>query len=203
MPLNRKPDLRVVKTKKAIKTAFKEMICEMDASQITVKDLANRAMIHRKTFYLHYTSIEALFEDITQELADDYYCEIDKLPPDAPFTEVNRVFFTFMAHQEPYMQKAVCSESYRGFIGRLFLSMEQHNRTKHNPYAQFSPDEQDIINNFLCIGSINLYRQWILDEKRLPLDRLIELSGQLFTHGVASLVNVSTDLVFNRPAAND
>lgn len=29
--------------------------------------------MERKTFYLHYTSIEALYEDILSELSKDYY----------------------------------------------------------------------------------------------------------------------------------
>ena len=71
--MERKTDLRVIKTRKAIKDTFKEMIMEKDASEITVKELTDRAMIHRKTFYLHYTSIEALYEDILSELSKDYY----------------------------------------------------------------------------------------------------------------------------------
>ena len=55
-------DLRVQKTQDAIQTAIKEMICEMDAADIAVKELTERVHIHRKTFYLHYTCIEALFE---------------------------------------------------------------------------------------------------------------------------------------------
>ena len=71
--MERKTDLRVIKTRKAIKDTFKEMIMEKDASEITVKELTDRVMIHRKTFYLHYTSIEALYEDILSKLSKDYY----------------------------------------------------------------------------------------------------------------------------------
>ena len=45
----KKEDLRVRKTKKAIRDAFEEMICEMDYEQITIKELAARAQINRKT----------------------------------------------------------------------------------------------------------------------------------------------------------
>ena len=58
-------------------------------------------LIHRKTFYLHYTCIEALFEDLLGQITEEYYHAIDQLPIDAPFTEVNRVFFEFTARQEP------------------------------------------------------------------------------------------------------
>ena len=47
----RKLDLRVKKTRAAIKNTLKEMICEMKPSDITIKELTERAQIHRKTFY--------------------------------------------------------------------------------------------------------------------------------------------------------
>lgn len=188
MSIERKKDLRIQKTNKAIKEAFKEMICEMDASEITIKELTGRAMIHRKTFYLHYTCIEALYEDMLSELSGKYYEAIDRIPADAPFTEVNRVFFTFMADQEPYMEKIICSASYREFADRFFLSMLRHNRRRHNPYAAFSAEEQNIINTFLALTSSNIYRQWVADGKKIPLDSLIELSGKLFMNGISSVL---------------
>ena len=188
MPIKRKTDLRIQKTKNAIQETFKKMVCEMDASDITIKELTDRAMIHRKTFYLHYTCIEALYEDMFSELAEKYYIAIDEVAPDAPFTEVNRVFFTFMAAQEPYMEKIVCSPSYREFADKFFLSMLQHNRSRHNPYAAFSTEEQNIINTFLAITSSNIYRQWVADHKKIPLDSLIDLSGKLFLNGISSIL---------------
>ena len=188
MPIERKTDLRVIKTRNAIRSTFKAMVMEMDAPQITVKELTERAMIHRKTFYLHYTTIEALYEDILQELSQHYYEKIDRLPPDVPFTEVNRIFFTFMAEQEPYMEKIVCSSSYREFADKLFMSMLAHNRTRHNPYAAYTQAQQNVINTFLGMTSINLYRRWIVDQKSMPLEELISLSGKLFTYGVSSIV---------------
>ncbi|MDD5921641.1 MAG: TetR/AcrR family transcriptional regulator [Eubacteriales bacterium] len=186
--MERKTDLRVQKTRNAIRDTFKEMIIEKEASEITVKELTERAMIHRKTFYLHYTCIEALYEDILSELAEKYYEVIDQVPGDAPFTEVNRVFFEFMAAQEPYMEKIVCDYSYREFSDRFFMRMLQHNRSRHNPYAAFSQDEQNIINTFLGVSSVNLYRQWVQDGKSLPLNDLIELSGKLFYTGISSVL---------------
>lgn len=183
----RKPDLRVIKTQKAIKNAFKEMVMEMDASKITVKELSERAQIHRKTFYLHYTTMEALYEDVLKEVSESYYQAIDQIAPDAPFTEVNRVFFTFMAHQEPYVEKMVCDPSYRDFADKLFLATLSHNRHRYNPYQDYSRPEQNIINTFLALGSVNIYRRWVADKKMVPLESLIELTNQLFMNGIASI----------------
>ena len=187
MEQDKKADLRVQKTVEAIRQALREMILEMDPSKITVKELTERAHIHRKTFYLHYTSIEALFEDLLKEISEEYYKEIDKLPADAPFTDVNRVFFTFMARQEPYVERMVCTGSYRAFSDRLFLATKVHNRSRYNPYASYSTEEQNLINTFLCVGSVNLYRQWVADGKKLPLEDLISLTNRLFESGISSI----------------
>ena len=45
-----KEDLRIQKTREAIHKTFEEMICEMDYEQISIKELAQRARINRKTF---------------------------------------------------------------------------------------------------------------------------------------------------------
>ncbi|MGI6204243.1 MAG: TetR/AcrR family transcriptional regulator [Anaerovoracaceae bacterium] len=187
MPLERKTDRRVLKTRKAIKDTFKEMVMEMDASKITIKELAERAQIHRKTFYLHYTSIEALYEDILQEIAEKYFEEIDDIAPDAPFTEVNRVFFTFVSGLDPYCEKMLCSPGYREFSDRIFLTMLKHNRTRYNPYSDYTEDQQNIINIFLCLTSVNIYRYWVSKNKKMPLDELIDFSNQLFMNGISSV----------------
>ena len=71
-------DRRCLKTQKAIKNALVELMSEKDISQITVKELAQRADINRKTFYTHYTSIYDVSGEIENEItgltcgADDY-----------------------------------------------------------------------------------------------------------------------------------
>ena len=68
----KKEDLRVRKTKEAIHNAFKAMICEMDYDRMTIKELAERAQINRKTFYLHYSSLDELLEELQEEIADNF-----------------------------------------------------------------------------------------------------------------------------------
>ena len=183
----RKMDLRVRKTRTAIKKTFKEMVNEMDISKITVKELTSRANIHRKTFYLHYTSIEALFEDMLQDVANVYFSEIDKVPPPMPMMEVNRVFFTFLSQQDEITERLICSRSYREFCDKLFLKTLKHNRDRYNPYSHLPEAEQNIVNTFTTQSSLNMYRQWVADGKKVPLERLIELTGMLLNYGTASV----------------
>lgn len=61
-------DLRIRRTQKAIREAFFSLIEERDFEHITVKDITDRAMISRNTFYLHYSDKYDLFNKICDEL---------------------------------------------------------------------------------------------------------------------------------------
>jgi len=62
-------DLRVVRSKKMIKEAFLGLIAEKGYKNVTIKDIADRAMVNRKTFYNHYESIDALLKEVLNETA--------------------------------------------------------------------------------------------------------------------------------------
>ena len=50
-----KTDLRIVKTKRAIKDTFLEMRKTIPLEKIRVRDICANALINKSTFYCHYT----------------------------------------------------------------------------------------------------------------------------------------------------
>ena len=56
-------DKRVSKTRDAIIDAYLELIYEKKDQKITISELAHRANIARKTFYLHYETLEDIMRD--------------------------------------------------------------------------------------------------------------------------------------------
>lgn len=61
-------DLRVKKTKNSIVSAFLELRAQKPLEKITVKELAEAAMINKATFYLHYKDIYDLSESLELEV---------------------------------------------------------------------------------------------------------------------------------------
>ena len=57
-------DKRVARTEKAIREAFFKLLGDVDYEKISVSALAREAGVDRKTFYLHYKSIDALADEI-------------------------------------------------------------------------------------------------------------------------------------------
>ena len=61
----------VIKTKKAIKEAFVDLVNEKkDIYKITVTELIDKADIAKSTFYLHYDDIFGVIEEFENELLD-------------------------------------------------------------------------------------------------------------------------------------
>ncbi len=65
-------DLRVKRTRQLLRTAFRDLVAEGDISRITVKALTERAGINRKTFYLHYETLDLFYDEIMTEIMDDF-----------------------------------------------------------------------------------------------------------------------------------
>lgn len=60
-------DLRVMKTLTLIKSSFTELMDKKGFRNITVNDIADKAMISRSTFYLHYADKYELLNKVTEE----------------------------------------------------------------------------------------------------------------------------------------
>ena len=61
-------DLRIKKTKRAIRSAFAELIKEKPMEKITVKEIAERAEINKTTFYAHYETVYELAQETVAEV---------------------------------------------------------------------------------------------------------------------------------------
>ncbi|MBQ9519361.1 MAG: TetR/AcrR family transcriptional regulator [Firmicutes bacterium] len=68
--MGEKTDLRIIKSKTAIRRAFLELMREKGYSAVTVSDIAKRAMINRKTFYFHYETKDDLYNEILNDTLD-------------------------------------------------------------------------------------------------------------------------------------
>ena len=63
-------DLRIIRTRHMIKTAFFALISEIGFEKITVQNLTKKAVINRSTFYLHYTDKFDLLNQLENEILE-------------------------------------------------------------------------------------------------------------------------------------
>ena len=183
-----KTDLRVIRTRKAIREAFCSMIMEMDYPEITIKELTQRAMINRNTFYLHYESMDALLRELQEEIAGEFIEKQVSYTKMADIRRMIRVFFEYMATQSPLQDRLLCSGSYRFFYDRVNQQVMGHRKLMNRGAFGLDEASENII--FTYYGSITavLYRQWVADGKKLSLEEVIQLATKLICEGMSSVV---------------
>lgn len=69
--MTKKTDLRIVRSRHSIKKAFIELLNEKGYEGITIQDIADKAMINRNTFYLHYQNKPDLLNASMDELLEE------------------------------------------------------------------------------------------------------------------------------------
>ena len=155
-----KQDLRYLKNENLIRETFRKMICEMDYSKISIKELAQRAQINRKTFYLHYSSLDHLLAVLQLKIMEPTVQMISetKFPEDAEI--IIKKSFEIMASLD-WADKKILST--KGDLpekkGPSDLIREQLFQ-KYDHLAQYSPFESSLILTYfsVCLGVI--FRQW-------------------------------------------
>ena len=65
--IEKKIDRRALKTRKAICSAFSQLLAEKELHKITVQEIADKADVNRVTFYKHYLDVYDLYDKIEQE----------------------------------------------------------------------------------------------------------------------------------------
>lgn len=181
-------DLRVRKTKEAIYQAFQSMICEMDYEQITIKELTQRAQINRKTFYLHYASLENLLEELQEQIAENFIRRKVSYSSMKDIRELIRLFFEHAANMPPFHERLLCSGSYRPVWAKINKKIMDYRKETNRGVFGLNEYAENLVFAYYGANSTLLYRQWVADGKKLPLEDLIQIATKLICNGMSSVV---------------
>lgn len=182
-------DLRVIKTRRAIREALCDMIMEMDYHDITIKELVDRAMINRNTFYNHYSSIDALLEELQDEIVDDYIAMFTSYENIEDVEKMIKNLCEYVVSRSPLQERIFCCGSYRFVAEAINEKISSHQKQLRRGIFGMSEAAEDIVLAYCgSVGAI-IFRQWISSGKKLPLDELISLSTKLICKGMESVIN--------------
>ncbi len=180
---NTRKDLRVQRTKEAIKNAFNDLICETDYSQISVTKLAERARINRKTFYLHYSSLEELLSELQNEMVQDIISRFSNMEFPRDFSVAVRELFVVHETQGK-LEKCVAKSSGHGESFNPIIEIIIKSSCKN---TQWNSYKQKCIFTYLYHSTVTLYRLWLADGKQVPMDKVVDIAVKLICKGVDSI----------------
>ena len=158
-----KQDLRFIKNEREIRKIFREMMAETDYSHITIKELTARAQINRKTFYLHYPSLDHLLASLQFEIMDPTFRMISETTFPDDVEKIIQHSFRLMAALDPVDKKILSAKGH--FLDKKTPSdlIREHYFRKYDHFAGYDRFESNmIITYFRCaLGVITGNGKWM------------------------------------------
>ena len=172
-PSATKVDRRIVRTKKAIDAALDKLLSEKNLSKITVSAIAREADIDRKTFYLHYSSIDELFAHRSEETIEfvlDTIRSCHQGPRRQRIHNTLTVINQHVSEHIAYYANIAASLSIDEAINMLNANIRP--AFAHTGVDERLADNADfrIRMRFYLSGAYVLYRTWILSDHATPIE---------------------------------
>jgi AcrR family transcriptional regulator len=183
--MNKKEDLRVVRTKKALTEAFLKLLEQKPLDDITVNELCDTAGVRRATFYKHYSDKFAFLAYYTASLRDqfDYVIwrqENQFAPTKEYFVEYAKQVILYINNNYTAVQNIVHSDLFPSALSIIVsqnykdtcqrLSESEKNGMKLNASVE--------VTSAMCVGGIFVsIFAWLYEGRKLDPDALADEVG--------------------------
>lgn len=189
MKLTGNEDLRVQKTIEAIRSVFEQMICEMDYHEMTVKELCERAKINKKTFYRYYPTMDDLLLELQMEISSEYIEQISHYRLPEELNKVNEAFFRYSVSKGEVYEKITCASSYASIRNTMIDRVNEATWHKSAWFSNIPEWQRHMIIVYVQFTIVELYKQWVADGKKTPVEEVIQLSNRLICQGIDGFRN--------------
>ena len=173
-----KTDKRYTRTHSCIQQAFEDLILTHNYSDITVSMLVQKVGINRKTFYLHYTSLDALLDELVDGIASEIvgYMQVQQVL----FTEeAIEDYLRVLAEKLPLHRRLICAPEYFFVFQRVCDTVVQRRfeQTKGN-YA-LDGFRLRAATAAISMVTMQTYRSWLLEDMPIPPRELAAFLNQM------------------------
>ncbi len=185
----RKKDRRVVRTQRAIRNALAQLLVEKDKEKISIKEIAERADVDRKTVYNYYSKVD----DILVELENDWVEDFDE------FTKrlENDRGAEYIAHFFPALTELIADDielytqlmrmgSQSRVISSLLAFLREKIRTAFARSYELESEKLNVAAEFVLAGLFWSYRAWFNSERKKSLQEFSQELAELVMGGLTA-----------------
>ena len=186
--MEKKKDLRIVRTKKMLHQALIELMKDKTFEEIKVCDICDKAMINRSTFYAHYDDKYELLLDfintLKSEFAEEMSKYIDNLNTKEYYIKLIGLFLDYMDSKKD-VYNAVMINNRNSIMMDILLSVVNNDLLKKMSKDEFkSSIPDDIIVKFYLGGVINLGVEWLKDNTKYSKEEIINYLNLLIPDNI-------------------
>lgn len=190
-------DRRIVRSRNAILSAFERLLMDRPLADITVSAIAREANVDRKTFYVHFGTVDGLLDAIAVNVVETIVDSVEKtlasMDGDTNERALGAAATFFKTINEALCNNLVLNRQLieniplDDFMTRLRVPLE-HEITERDLLPHGLKDEMfDYYLAFLLSGIIGIYRTWTLSDGSVPIERISEVANNLTLNGLSSL----------------
>ena len=176
--MEKKCDLRVIKTKNLIYSTLMNLMKEKTFEEIRVSDICNRALINRSTFYAHYEDKYDLLVDFINNLKEEFVAKLSKnrnnLDTRDYYIELIKVFLDYVEDKKD-IYSLIMLKNRNSIMMDILLSVVNDDvikRVKSDEINTKIPG--NIIAKFYLGGVINLGVEWLKDDNKYTKEDIIK-----------------------------
>lgn len=190
-------DRRIVRSRNAILSAFERLLLEKPLTDITVSAIAREANVDRKTFYVHFGTVDGLLDaiavDVVENIVDSVEKTLSSMKGDTSERALSAAATFFRTINEALCNNLVLNRQLieniplDDFMTRLRVPLE-HEIAERGLLPEGLKDEMfDYYLAFLLSGIIGIYRTWALSDGSVPIERVSAVANDLTINGLSSL----------------
>lgn len=169
-----KTDKRILKSKKAIRSAFATLLLEKGMEDITVKEIAELADVNRKTFYNNYDNVYQLIEEIENEVLESI-----QIHRATDYQTMFTAFTDLIAEDMEFYRKLVAGNTHSKLIEKVYAAIQEQAIISLDSGKNSQTQSDQLLITYTSAGNIALIRQWFASEDPMPIQELIKLITKL------------------------
>jgi AcrR family transcriptional regulator len=159
----------------------------MPYEKITVKAITEGARINRNTFYLHYNCVDDVLAEIQEKHSGEYSAIVSGFDHLKDTGKLVRSFFEYMEAQDDFFKRVTCDSRF-DYIRERMQNRVTKQAAESRPLKGLDQSVRNILLTFNnCI--VLLYRQWVADGRKIPMEEMIELTTTLLENGMKGFRN--------------
>lgn len=181
-----KTDRRIRKTKAQLRKGLAKLMQTKSINEITVKELVDEVDINRSTFYLHYTDIYSMLEEIERELLDEIMKAINTHPiglSNHTFSFIADIFSILLEHKE-ICRALIGTNGDIAFIHKIEDIIAQNSMKTLTPMFPGALEDLKYSYSFCLNGTVGLVKTWLLDNNDESPKHMADLTYQMVTNAM-------------------
>ncbi|WP_458458449.1 TetR/AcrR family transcriptional regulator [Pseudobutyrivibrio sp.] len=181
----RSKDLRVRRTLTAVRKAFNDLVLTRNYNEISITDLTEKAGINRKTFYLHYSSLDDLVAEVEEEMSKEILDNIGEYARKLDLEGCITYFYKYLESCSKVEKKLMCDEHYAFFYNEVVDTV-----LKSDEFSKFfSMTKYPSIVRSYTKAITAIYKDWLLAGKETDFSVLTETASKLLGSGYSGIIS--------------